>query len=441
MRAIILLLGLLTSSAALAQPVLFPPPRGNGQFFPGAAADLNFATQQFLPGNALSQITETRNSIIATEDGLDGTWYTFAAKQFRLTSKGHLHEEARTNSIRNNTMQGGVPGTPGTLPTNWTMGTVAGVTQSIAFGTQSGMPYIAYTVSGTPSASGLIFLNFDSSIVAAQNQVWTHSAFISVQSGGFTNITGTGVCAEDHNNVGAFLESTCASFAAATNAALGLQRFQATNLATSASTAFEIPTVVFNVTLNQAVNITLLLSWPQLELNPSATTAAQGFATSPIPTTSGSVTRAADGATMPLPPGACNAAGCSLWETATFEAPTAFPVNQFVASVNDGTANNQINLYRASTNAQPGGQGIKASSTAQTGPSGTIGPASLAKLSDYVTSSTLLVVYNNGTAGSTASTGVPTVTTLSIGSTVAGATPCNCYVGRIAVAPTSLLGN
>jgi len=49
-----------------------------------------------------------------------------------LVAQGLLIEEARTNSIRNNTMVGAAAGTPGTNPTNWIVGTpVDGLTKEI----------------------------------------------------------------------------------------------------------------------------------------------------------------------------------------------------------------------------------------------------------------------------------------------------------------------
>ena len=70
-----------------------------------------------------------------------------------LAALGFLIEESRTNSIRNNTMQGAVAGTPGTNPTNWDIvvsGT--GITQQIVgTGTEDGITYIDVRFSGTGS--------------------------------------------------------------------------------------------------------------------------------------------------------------------------------------------------------------------------------------------------------------------------------------------------
>ena len=58
-------------------------------------------------------------------------------------SLGLLVEEARTNSLTNNTMVGAVAGTPGTLPTGWPFqASSAGLAVSIVgTGTESGIAY------------------------------------------------------------------------------------------------------------------------------------------------------------------------------------------------------------------------------------------------------------------------------------------------------------
>jgi hypothetical protein len=65
-----------------------------------------------------SLLTTTRASLAWSDDSI-GVWRQFANNIPRITDKGLLVEEARTNGIRNNSMQGAVVGTPGTPPTNW----------------------------------------------------------------------------------------------------------------------------------------------------------------------------------------------------------------------------------------------------------------------------------------------------------------------------------
>ncbi|MFM6192892.1 MAG: hypothetical protein ACKPFF_10615, partial [Planktothrix sp.] len=83
--------------------------------------DLNFALTKSLD----PRITFTRASSGTYFDS-NGVMQLASANTPRFDhnpntkeSLGLLIEEQRTNSIRNNTMQGAVAGTPGTLPTNW----------------------------------------------------------------------------------------------------------------------------------------------------------------------------------------------------------------------------------------------------------------------------------------------------------------------------------
>ncbi len=122
----------------------------------GATLDLSFMT----PGTLDPRITFTRAST--------GTYFDAAGVMQTATTntprwdydpvthvlRGLLIEEARTNSIRNSTMQGVVPGTPGTLPTNWALNTGASglSSQIVGSGTESGIPYFDFRFFGTAAA-------------------------------------------------------------------------------------------------------------------------------------------------------------------------------------------------------------------------------------------------------------------------------------------------
>ena len=442
LRALVALLALTGSARADMMDTLLLLNAKTAGILPGAAVDLNFATGAIYPANAF--IVETRNSI-ATEDDLTGTWSTFPALRFRRTNKGHLgSEEVRTNSVPNSTAAGGGVGV---TPTGWSITGGNGVTcSSVGVGVESGINYDLIQCAGTTTAItnlGAVFNTAYTSAPAAQNQVWSISAFSKLVSGsmGSPSIP-LSLNINELNSSGTLVTQDGGSNLSFGTNALGTQRTSGSFLLTGATTAYAQLFMNMQYAASTAVNFTIEIGWPQLEKNPNATTTAQGFATSPIPTSSGAVTRAADNSSMILPAGACSTAGCSLWATATFEAPTAFPNGQFVGVVSDGTANNEVNLFRAATSGFATGQSYKAASGVQVVVSGSlIGPASTAKLAAYVTAALLSVAYNNGTPASTASSGVPPVTQIAIGSAMNGAAPCNCYVSRIAVAPISLLGD
>src|SRR5262249_19050735 len=99
--------------------------------------------------------------------------------------------EARTNSLRNNTMTGAVAGSPGTLPTNWTVSGFVGLTQTIVgTGTNNGIGYIDIQFSGTTGGTtGAINFESATQIAAANTQIWALSSFLALVGGSFTNVT------------------------------------------------------------------------------------------------------------------------------------------------------------------------------------------------------------------------------------------------------------
>jgi len=89
------------------------------------------------------------------------------------------------NGIRNFTMSGAVVGSPGTLPTNWSIaGLPTGVTSSVAStGTANGFNTVSITLSGTNTSgsTGFPVLAFEASttIPGVKGQTWSGSLFFS----------------------------------------------------------------------------------------------------------------------------------------------------------------------------------------------------------------------------------------------------------------------
>jgi len=201
-------------------------------------------------------------------------------------------EEQRTNSIRNNTMVGAVAGTPGTLPTNWAGSTSSnGVNREvIGVGTLHGINYIDVRFSGTPTATA--FVNFvlaesNTSIAASNGQSWAFSTWAAIVGGDTTNISALGASIRFNDSSGVQLTSASISLSAAGSQ---LQRYSNALTAANASTAFVAQTFFLQFTIGAAIDITLRIGLPQLE---------QGaFATSVIPTTTATVTRSADVASI-----------------------------------------------------------------------------------------------------------------------------------------------
>lgn len=264
------------------------------------------ATERVLPKLALdfttasldSRITFTRALNTATRVNSSGNVETVNADVARfdydpvtLACKGLLIEEARTNSISNNTMVGAVAGTPGTIPTGWTYITTQsnGLDYSIVgTGTENGISYLDVRFFGTTVNTNACQIQIDAP-AALTGQTWTASTYWKLASGTKDGSWNIGIIEQDSGGgfvAGAFYPQT-----APTSADLIRQRpAQARKLsggATVAKVAMLINLPVSNAT---AYDFTLRIGMPQLE---------QGaFATSVIPTSSVAVTRNADVATM-----------------------------------------------------------------------------------------------------------------------------------------------
>jgi hypothetical protein len=345
-----------------------------------------------------------------------------------LAAQGLLIEEARTNSIRNNTMVGAVAGTPGTLPTNWSVSTVlTGLTREVVgTGTESGITYIDIRLSGTPSAAGtyLFLTETSTAATAASGQTWTNSGYFKLQAGSTTGISAFRLYFQENNSGGGYLTEQNITVTTPTSAALSTQRVSASRTLNQATTAFVMPGFNFTLT-GAAIDITLRIGLPQLE---------QGaFATSVIPTTTAALTRAADVASVNTLSPWYNAAEGTLYSEATFTNTVSFNT---VAALGDGTTSNSMRTIQWNDGTDRifsiATGGVSQASYLGTGQIGTAKFAGAYKLNDVNAS-------KNGSIGitDTAAT-IPTVNALWLGATGSSLFLLNGYLRRVAYYPRRL---
>ena len=317
------------------------------------------ATERVLPSLALdfttanldSRVTFTRALDTATRINSSGQLEVVLADTPRfdydpttLACKGLLIEESRVNSLRNNTMQGVVAGTPGTTPTNWIVSsTASGITREVVgIGTDNGVDYIDLRYSGTATSALAVQINFEGNtqIAAANGEAWTASAYLKLAAGSTTNTTSRILVLAGRDVAGNSVagQQAVSSGITPTTTNILSQRSTLSFTFSSASVAFVRSSFQFSVANGATIDLTLRVGLPQLEKG--------AFATSVIKTSTAAVTRNKDVVTM-------TGTNFSDWFNATegtfycdvvpikFGGTTIF---EGAVSANDGTANNVIAL-------------------------------------------------------------------------------------------------
>jgi hypothetical protein len=241
------------------------------------------------------RITFTRAST-ATYFDEDGVLQSAAADRPRidfnpstLVCNGLLIEEQRTNSIRNNTMQGAVAGTPGTAATNWNTTNIGLTREIVGTGTENGITYIDIRFSGTATSQfGNVQFETSTGAAASASQSWTASSYLKLVSGSLSsNISAVGLATYYYDSGGVFLSTSSNTLTVGSS----FSRYSL-SVTTPASTGYIRSGFYFNAASasGSVIDFTLRIGLPQLE---------QGaFATSVIPTTTTALTRNADVASM-----------------------------------------------------------------------------------------------------------------------------------------------
>ena len=267
--------------------------------------NLDFANSKKLDPH----ITFTRTSI-GTRVSEENVLETISADDPRFDhdpttgeSLGLLIEELRTNDIRNSTMQGAASGTPGTPPTNWSMGaSFGGLTREIsAVGEENGISYIDVRLHGVATGNPFTYASFwpdgttTTNSPATETSRYTFSSYVKHISGtvpsGSTFILVINNMNSSLANLNEYKTSTIISSSSIPSGDLIANRFAFTNTDfTSTDTAYFRPYYQWNVPYNTSFDVTIRIGLPQMEEG--------SFATSAIPTTDQGVTRTADNVTM-----------------------------------------------------------------------------------------------------------------------------------------------
>lgn len=158
----------------------------------------------------------------------------------------------------------------GTIPTNWVdnsntpaLGTAMVV---LGCGTEQGVDYVEIRWAGLPASTNAIRLAFESTtqITAAYGQTWTQSHFMKLSGGSLTNVGQFLIQPQNRTGAGASINTAATNIPSPGGV---LYRYYAHDTPDNQTTGAIQPEIGFNFTLNQPVDLTLRIGWPQLELN------------------------------------------------------------------------------------------------------------------------------------------------------------------------------
>jgi hypothetical protein len=181
-----------------------------------------------------------------------------------------------TNWIDNPNAEGAVVGTPGTPPTNWSWSTTLGIaTQVVATGNADpdrGLPYIDIRLSGTPTATGGIYLRLatTTSIPGLSGDGWSQSVHAALVGGSTVNLLSVGQVVLYLTTAGTLVTNTGSTQFTPTAT---LQRFSISNRVTPVGATIRrvCPVLWFQLTIGNAIDLTLRIAAPQFESNPVVT--------------------------------------------------------------------------------------------------------------------------------------------------------------------------
>ena len=256
-----------------------------------------------------------------------------------LASLGYKSEAACTNGIRNSMGKGASPGSPGTLPDNWFVGGLPGLSyQVVAAGRTNGIfSYVDIRYYGTTSGTSGYLVGFESgsAIAVTQGQMSTLSCFVALVAGSLSGVTTINLDQVSYpggyDNGSPNLLGSISGTLNRLIFSLAIPNVGVTNTQ---------PRIAFNCTNGAAVDFTLRYALPQVEIGGNG-------ATSPIPTANAAATRAADNLSMPVSslPGFQPGKGGVI--AAAYAIHSAMPstslnLYQAVFLLNDGTFTNTV---------------------------------------------------------------------------------------------------
>lgn len=190
--------------------------------------------------------------------------------------------EPSTNHIRNNTMQGAVAGSPGTLPTYWSSSHAGLAREVVGTGVENGIEYVDVRFYGTSNGEIIVATESPTSTAVVPDEVWSGSYFLKLAAGALSNVFRMRTRLREGTASGAFV-ADARTIVTLTTGTLRDQEFIGEKTISSAG---ERLSWELTIDTTGTVDFTIRIGLPQLSQKKTPKF--------PIKTSSGAVTRAAD---------------------------------------------------------------------------------------------------------------------------------------------------
>jgi hypothetical protein len=175
------------------------------------------------------------------------------------------------NKLGNRLVTGAVAGTPGTMPTNWSLTVGAGLTrQVVGSGTSSaGRPYVDIRIHGTASGSAGQLLAFEAAntIPAVAGETWTASAWLSIVAGSTAGLNALRMSMVGTNGTSNIEDTDTVALATISGTPT---RFSATRTLSNGSTTHARGGIEYTYSVSAVLDFTLRIEGPQLERGSTA---------------------------------------------------------------------------------------------------------------------------------------------------------------------------
>lgn len=388
-------------------------------------------------GGGLVTFSRSQVSSFSTATNAAGSVVEYVADvpRFNGASQQLLLEGQRTNNVSNTRGVGFVAGSPGTLPTGWTVPTVqTGLTRILSSVSSGGASGIGITFSGTASTSNTSFETSAraSAPSAAPSQTRTVSVLLWLASGSLTNVSSITIGGIFLTSAGGAVASNVFTSSDIKGGLTSLpKQFSFTMTSTSDATIARFnPRLAITITNGATTDAVIGVAYIGDEIAPFASTA-----TFPPVDTPGASTRGQDNLTSSFSSLFPTGVGTVL---ASFMLPqNAVSVDQMLFDISDGTVNNRIRVRNVAGGATiVAGRVIGGVSTDAT-TLGSMTAGTLFRVGLTFDGTTITANFNGG-SNQTVS-GQPTgLTTLRVGNNSAGIAPMFGECGYFDVLPYAI---